>query len=72
MAIKTDWNGFEGGPISDDFDDEADLPPELIKAQTVSEMVEAAAVMGFNLLIRMKMGDENVKITVESSPDETH
>ena len=72
MAIKTDWDGFEGGPISDDFDDEADLPPELIKAQTVSEMVEAAAVMGFNLLIRMQMGGETVKITVESSPDETH
>lgn len=72
MAIKTDWDGFENGPISDEFDDETDLPPELIKAQTVSEMVEAAAVMGFNLLIRLKMGGETVKITVESSPDETH
>ena len=72
MAIKTDWDGFEGGPISDEFDDEADLPPELIKAQTVSEMVEAAAVMGFNLLIRMKLGGETVKITVESGPDEAH
>jgi hypothetical protein len=72
VAIKTDWDGFEGGPKSDEFDDETDLPPELIKAQTVSEMVEAAAVMGFNLLIRMKMGGETVKITVESGPDETH
>ena len=72
MAIKTDWGGFEGGPISDDFDDDEGLPPELIKAQTVSEMVEAATVMGFNLLIRMQMGGETVKITVESSPDETH
>ena len=72
MAIKTDWDGFDGGPISDEFDDETDLPPELIKAQTVSEMVEAAAVMGFNLLIRMKMGGEIVKITVENGPDETH
>ena len=72
MAIKTDWDGFEGGPISDEFDDETDMPPELIKAQTVSEMVEAAAVMGFNLLIRMKLGGEIVKITVESGPDEAH
>lgn len=72
MAIKTDWDGFEGGPKSDDFDDETELPPELIRAQTVSEMVEAAAVMGFNLQIRMQMGGETVKITVESGPDEAH
>jgi hypothetical protein len=66
VAIKTDWDGFEGGPISDEFDDETDLPPEIIRAQTVAEMVEAAAVMGFNLQIRMKMGGETVRITVES------
>lgn len=70
MAIKTSWDGFDGGPISDDFGDEADMPPELIAAETVAEMVEAAALMGFNLQIRMKMGGETVKITVESSPDD--
>lgn len=70
MAIKSDWDGFDGGPISDDFGDEADMPPELIAAETVAEMVEAAALMGFNLQIRMKMGGETVKITVESSPDD--
>lgn len=70
MAIKTSWDGFDGGPISDDFDDESGTPPELIAAETVAEMVEAAALMGFNLQIRMKMGGETVKITVESSPDD--
>ena len=53
MAIKTDWDGFEDGPISDDFDD---VPPEIIQAETVGKMVEAAAVMGFNLEIRLKIG----------------
>jgi len=70
VATKTSWDGFDGGPISDDFDDEKDPPPELIAAETVAEMVEAAALMGFNLQIRMKMGGETVKITVESSPDD--
>lgn len=71
MAIKTDWEGFDG-PDSDDFDDEPDMPPELIKAQTVSEMVEAAAVMGLNLQILMELGGETVKISVESTPRDLH
>lgn len=72
MAVKSDWDGFDGGPISDDFDDDHELPPELIAAQTVAEMVEAAAVMGFNLQITMKIGGEKVKITVESEDGDVH
>jgi hypothetical protein len=69
VAIKTDWDGFEDGPISDDFDD---VPPEIIQAETVGKMVEAAAVMGLNLEIRLRIGGEVCKITVENDPDVAH
>ena len=72
MAIKTSWDGFDGGPISADFYDDTELPPDVIAAQTVAEMVEAAAVMGFNLQITMKLGGEKVKITVESENGDVH
>ena len=69
MAIKADWDGFEDGPDSDDFDD---VPPEIIQAETVGKMVEAAAVMGLNLEIRLKIGGEVCKITVENDAAVKH
>jgi len=69
VAIKTDWDGFEDGPISDDFED---VPPEIIQAETVGKMVEAAAVMGLNLEIRLRIGGEVCKITVENDSDAAH
>lgn len=72
MASETDWDGFDIGPNSDENDSDEKLPAELIKAETVAEMVEAAIVMGLNLKITVQMGSETAVVTVQSEQDDFH
>jgi len=72
VASETDWDGFDIGPNSDENDSDEKLPAELIKAETVAEMVEAAIVMGLNLKITVQMGAETAVVTVQSEQGDFH
>lgn len=72
MASETDWDGFDIGPNSDENEIDEKLPAELIKAETIAEMVEAAIVMGLNLKISVQMGSETAVVTVQSEQNDFH
>lgn len=72
MASETDWDGFDIGPNSDENENDEKLPAELIKAETIAEMVEAAIVMGLNLKISVQMGSETAVVTVQSEQNDFH